>query len=431
MRPPRILIVGWYGFGNAGDEAILSAIAGDLRGEIQGCELAVMSGDPEHTARTHAVRAYPLLPYHYPDIRRTLTDGRLGESLTAFRWSDLVVFGGGGFFSDWQPEAIPTWLSKAVLARLLGKPVMLYAIGAGPVRTARGKCLTRWFVDRIADAVTVRDDESLRWLESAGVRRAISVTADPAIGWLGDAAALKGRAGRRRRPIVAISVAPLFHVRRLWPGGEEKHRRYKYALVRLVDRLTEEMGAHVSLVCMQPSYDGWFAAEVRNATRRPVDCSVVAPEGGPAVVQSCLGQADLVVGMRLHSLVLAASAGVPVVAICYHHKVFEFMRMLGQERYATTGVGDGTNWATQELDADELFRQVTSLWPQRRRVGQDVRAACLHLRGLARQNATAAAVLLRRTRLSRSRAGKDCMTAIDEAARDDGGFQWRRGGFRS
>lgn len=45
-----ILIAGYYGFGNAGDEAILSAILAGMRGRREDLECIVVFGNPTETA---------------------------------------------------------------------------------------------------------------------------------------------------------------------------------------------------------------------------------------------------------------------------------------------------------------------------------------------------------------------------------------------
>ena len=50
-----ILIAGYYGFGNTGDEAILAAICDDLRERQPDVKLVVVSGDPAATEATHGV----------------------------------------------------------------------------------------------------------------------------------------------------------------------------------------------------------------------------------------------------------------------------------------------------------------------------------------------------------------------------------------
>ena len=92
-RAKRLVVVGYFGFGNAGDEAILEAMLAALRQEIgEAFAVSVVSGDPPATQR----RAAGLAPGGVTAIswRDPLAVAE------AVRESDLVVVGGGGLFHD-------------------------------------------------------------------------------------------------------------------------------------------------------------------------------------------------------------------------------------------------------------------------------------------------------------------------------------------
>lgn len=393
----RILIVGWYGYGNAGDEAILASMVEDLQAEIPGVRISVLSGVPEHTRAVHRLPAVPHLPYHWLDMKASFRSGRILTTLQAIARADLVILGGGGFLSDWQPEAIPTWLLRALAAKVLCGKVMLYAVGAGPITTPRGKLYTRMLIN-LTDVATVRDQASLEWLRASGVRRPIEVAADPAIGWRGGEKVPPPipRPGRPSQPVVAVSVAPLFHNPRLWPGKGYRFDEYRNDLATLTRRLVSQLGSHVVFTCMQPSYDAPFAQEVLELADVGQSASLMALEGlTPAQTQAFLAQMDLVIGLRLHALILAASMGVPVVAIPYHHKVQQFMEMVCLPELASPGIGDGHNWVDTDLQLDRLWDCVTQAWERREQVGDHLLTTTQWLRHRARVSARIAADLLR------------------------------------
>ncbi len=59
MNQPKtdILICGAYGLGNIGDEAILTAIVGQMRQIAPGAGIAVLTRSPGETAALHGVQA--------------------------------------------------------------------------------------------------------------------------------------------------------------------------------------------------------------------------------------------------------------------------------------------------------------------------------------------------------------------------------------
>jgi len=175
--PKGILIAGYYGFGNTGDEAILSAILKDLRALRPDLDLHVVSGNPSETASRYRVRAVL-----WSDIQAIIEHAQA---------CDLILLGGGGIFHDyWGAQAntlltakhagIPFFSGFPLLAWLLDKPCMIYAAGVGPLFSDEGKELTRLAFE-LVDVATVRDAESRQILQTLGLSvDKIRVTADPA-----------------------------------------------------------------------------------------------------------------------------------------------------------------------------------------------------------------------------------------------------------
>src|SRR5438105_8983080 len=173
----RVVIAGYYGFGNAGDEMILQAVLADARSVIDGPRFTIISGDPAATAAAFNVDA----------VR--FTD--MPAVIAAIRDSDLVILGGGGLFHDYWGVDVETLLTPrhsgvafyagiAMLATAMDKPLIIYGVGVGPLGSAAGKRLTRAAFDQAVQA-TVRDATSRQVLIDAGVDpKSVVVTADPA-----------------------------------------------------------------------------------------------------------------------------------------------------------------------------------------------------------------------------------------------------------
>lgn len=120
-----IVVSGYYGFANAGDEAMLAAMIEALTDIEPAIKITVISGNPEDTRQRHGVAAVYRL--NYPEIARVLAK------------SQLLISGGGSLLQDVTSErSLYYYLSIMMLAKKLGKPVMLYAQGIGPVRGGAG-----------------------------------------------------------------------------------------------------------------------------------------------------------------------------------------------------------------------------------------------------------------------------------------------------
>lgn len=141
----RCLLIGNYGTGNLGDEALKEYFLTRFP-EI---DWTVLSASPS------APNEVPRLPF---GLRSLLTPW--WRTLGAFRRGDAVVFGGGSLFTDVESvRACFLWWWHAFVARIFRKPVLLAFQGIGPFRTRIGESLAR-SVLRHAQFVSVRDAES-------------------------------------------------------------------------------------------------------------------------------------------------------------------------------------------------------------------------------------------------------------------------------
>lgn len=383
----RIVVAGWYGHGNVGDEAILEAMLHGLRGAMGGgVECVVLSGRPRVAAALHGVAAVAL-----HGLRSII------PRLRAIRHADLFILGGGGFLADWQPEAPRTWLAAPRLACALGTTVMAYGIGAGPFLTAAGRQRVRRAIARFG-AVTVRDATSAAWLAKAGVDGAVEVTADPAVGLVPVAgaqlAAVLSELGMvRGAPRIVWTLAPLYDREDLWPGMRERRERYVAACRAMLRWAFEETDAELVLWPFHRERDESFQRTLLDGPRNGGRVRVVTRAMAPSQVAGVLGCSDLVVGTRLHGAILAAVAGTPPVAIAYHHKVRDFMAQLGLPDL-TLHAGDGTVYDAADVDPEHAVDVLRRAWKDRADLAVHVRRRMVALRHRERRNAAAAAGLL-------------------------------------
>ena len=82
----KIVISGYYGFNNAGDEALLTAILAALRAVEPKADITVISGNPGNTIAKHQVKSM----YRFAAVRL----------LRAIGEADLVISGGGSLLQN-------------------------------------------------------------------------------------------------------------------------------------------------------------------------------------------------------------------------------------------------------------------------------------------------------------------------------------------
>ncbi|GAB6179366.1 polysaccharide pyruvyl transferase CsaB [Desulfotomaculum defluvii] len=308
----KVVISGYYGFDNLGDEAVLFSILKTLRELRIGLRIEVLSNNPAQTADVYKVTAS--------------NRWKLREVYGALKDADMLISGGGSLLQDVTGlKSLIYYLGVIWLAQLLGKPVFFYAQGIGPVHRPLGRFFMRQIVNRV-NFITVRDQSSQQDLQEMKINRPqIEVTADPVLGL--EEKYVDKRIGQEilrqtgldlsiEKRMVGISVRP-------WQELVE----YKKVVAELGDKLSR-VGYQVVFLPMHYPDDIKTSQEVAELMEQPA----VVLDGHYSVVEmaSLISNMDLLVGMRLHALILAAVMDVPPVAISYDPKIDRFMGLLGK-----------------------------------------------------------------------------------------------------
>lgn len=299
----NILLCGYYGCHNAGDDATLQAICESVRGALPQAEIAALTGEPAETARlcgcAAAARFSP----------RAL--------FAALRRCDVLVFGGGSLLQDvTSSRSLLYYLALLRLARFFGKKTMLFGSGIGPVHDPANRRRVAAAVRRV-DCVTLRDAGSLDTLrQMSAARPDFTVTADPVF-------ALHRADPALAQPLLAAAGLPagaayLAVSVRNWPGVDAFCTQAAAAL----DEICTARGLHVLFVTMHPEYDREPAEKIAAQMRSP---TYFLPETGIDGLMAAIGGAQAVLSMRLHAMIFAARMGVPGAGIVYDPKMESFL----------------------------------------------------------------------------------------------------------
>jgi polysaccharide pyruvyl transferase WcaK-like protein len=300
---PRVATVGFQGFGNIGDEAILSGIEALLRD--RNLHVTVVFSGP-----------MPASISAFPDAERVLSGRHLPtpRALRALRRVDLMILAGGGLFNDHWIGVIPRYVAWTLAARFAGARVAWIGVGIGPI----SRRWLRWLMRvgaRFATLVTVRDPASAAVI-GAGARPLI--VPDPSLFNDPPERALQGGLG-------FIIRAP---TRR--DAGQES--RLADVFVEMIGSVCESDTLPVLMTMGGPA-DAAFADRLRRAIAGAgLPSPGIEPLGPtPAAALARISGLSGVITVRLHGLLLSALAGVPVVPIAYDEKVRAAAEQLGLE----------------------------------------------------------------------------------------------------
>ncbi|MFN5515000.1 MAG: polysaccharide pyruvyl transferase CsaB [Cyanobacteriota bacterium] len=289
----QAVLCGYYGQGNGGDEALLATL---LQLLPQSVKPVVLSANPAQTTARYGVQSLPHRDW--------------GAILQTLRNSQIFIWGGGSLMQDATSFLSPLYYGGLMaLAQLLGLQTLAWAQGIGPLNRAPTRWLTRQVFSR-CQGVTVRDQASAQLLSHWHISHQLGP--DPV--WLLDSAAPPP--SRLSPPVVAVNLRP--HPL-LTPQRRE-------ILTEALANFQQSVGAHLRLIPFQKSQDLPLAealAENLTGTYEILD------REDPRELKGLFRGADLTIGMRLHSLIMAASEGNRTFALSYDPKVSRLMAEVG------------------------------------------------------------------------------------------------------
>lgn len=275
----KIVLSGFYGLGNTGDEAILKAIVDNLRSELENPDITVFSLSPEQTAKEHGVKS----------VYRGWRHGNK-EKVKALREADLLISGGGGLLQDTYPTKflfgpLPYYLLIVFLAKLCGAKVMFFSQGIGPVTSTWGKILMKVFAN-MADFVTVRDDYSKEYLHSLGVKRPETVvTADIVFAFQGttDTSAYDSLQLDGSEKLVAVAPRPWF----------EQEEEYIEKMAWVLDELIDQRQVTPVFVPMEPPYDTNVSKKILAKMKHAEATKLLGEQFTPNQFYNFIGQTEI------------------------------------------------------------------------------------------------------------------------------------------
>ena len=331
----KVLLSGYYGFDNAGDDAVLFAIVQALREVMPDVDITVLSNQPEKTAEQFGVHAVD----------------RWGKTSLpkAVKNCDVLISGGGSLLQDvTSKNGILYYLGVIKLAQMMRKKVIVYAQGIGPVNEPRNRALVAKILNKV-QAITVRDMDSRRELMEMGVYREIMVAVDPVLGISAD----------------SIDEAKGLQLLREAEAGFLDGRKTLMVAARNWKHSDHFFG-EIAESCDAMAKEGWQVVflpfhypedvEARRAIAALMKQDAVVLNGNysPQDTMAILKNADLIMGMRLHSLIMGAALLKPMVGLSYDPKVTSFMQLLRQPDC----------YAVDSVESAQLIRSMSRLQKQ-------------------------------------------------------------------
>ena len=305
-----IIISGYHGFANSGDEALLYAMLNELRKKRPDIDVTVLSKIPDETADEYGVKS--VFRYNYFKIKKEMKN------------AGMLIFGGGSLLQDvTSSKSILYYLGIIALAKRCGLKIMLYANGIGPIVKKHNRILAARVLNSV-DIITLRDDRSDEELKNLGVTKPeIIITADPAF-TIDTDVSLSGEFFTSRAGVPVGTRLCVVSIRDYskFSGG------FVNEMAKLCDYVIENHGIYPLFVPMQYPADTAISQKVISLMKHKA--YMINRELSVAEMFSVLSEAEFIIGMRLHSLIYATTLAIPAMALVYDPKVSAFMESLSQ-----------------------------------------------------------------------------------------------------
>ena len=153
----KVVLSGYYGFDNFGDEAILQVLVNNLKNI--GADITVISHNPQKTSFTH-------------DVKSVFTFDIFGI-LNCLSKTDVLISGGGSLLQDVTSiRSLFYYLFIIFFSILFSKRVIIFSQVIGPIKNKIAKKFTINLLKK-ASLITVRDERSKNLLTEWGIESQI------------------------------------------------------------------------------------------------------------------------------------------------------------------------------------------------------------------------------------------------------------------
>ncbi|MEW1978957.1 polysaccharide pyruvyl transferase family protein [Kocuria palustris] len=369
-RARKVIISGFYGAGNLGDELILRSISSALESADPAVQVTVAAESPRNVELQHGLQAFKRADIY--------------ESAHQVHTADAVVVGGGGLWHDLTFHRAGglaslvngTGMSVAgfgnlpMMGRVLGVPYHVIGLGAGPLQDRDAQAMVR-FLAQQTESILVRDADSQAAIEQTGVDPA-TISCAPDVVYAvdlpsPDAPAVESTEELRRlrsegRRLVGVNL-------RRWAHEDMD------AVVSEVEKALNALAAEGSLavigIPMQAGakHDRLILEQLAERLSPNVAFFLLPDPPTFEAFDQCLGELDALLTMRLHAALLAHRRHLPTIGLVYDPKVqrhFDEVRRSECALPLTAGwerILDGLQAAVQErrIEAPATLEALTTL----------------------------------------------------------------------
>ena len=280
----KVLISGYYGFGNFGDEMILKL----LLEKLKDCDVTVLTNDPRKTFDTYGVHSV----YTFS----------LEHVLKEIAYCDVLISGGGSLLQN-VTSIKSLWFYGSIIkfAQIMRKEVVIFAQGIGPITGWFSTGMTKKLLKK-SQYVSVRDEKSLELLKKWGIKNA-NLVCDP---------------------LYSLEVSQPERTQKIWI----QLRKFETLTDELFDNIVQQVKSRyydreIEVLSLQDEMDVGISKIFINKLKHVdpnINVTLVKELSNEEIINR-ISQYDCMIGMRFHACLVAVKYGVKTLAIAYDPKV--------------------------------------------------------------------------------------------------------------
>ena len=296
-----------------------------------------------------------------------LLNSKISKILEAYKSADVIIDIWGIIFADSIGGGFVSRASMGLhllIGKLLNKPVIKYTADMGPFRKRWNRLFAKFYLNKI-DMILARGKITKKCLIELGITTPIHVCPDTAF-------LLKSSSNQKingvlskeklkNKVIVGMSVSNTV------ARKERDKNQYSITMAQTAEYLIKNLNAFVILIpnniFPNTHDDVYVAKKIYKKMDKKKEVMLITEEYPANELKGIIGECDLLIGARYHSIVAALSMCIPTLAIAWHHKYHQVMELVGQEKYVCD---------IETLSFSELQAMIDSLWKNRKKIRTEI-----------------------------------------------------------
>ena len=280
----KVLVSGYIGFNNFGDEAIFLALSSHLKSKK--CSVSALCNNENEVKKT-----YDVITYNYK---------KPFEILKAILLNDILISGGGSLLQNKTSNfSLIYYLFIIFLAKLFNKKVIIFAQGIEPINGKFFEFLTKTVL-KMTNFISVRDKKSQNLLNSWNIKT--ELLSDPAYSLIENIEINQDKKGL----IVQL---------RSFEGIDDKF------ISDLADVIAKYYQGEITVLSLQNEYDKDICLSfIEKLKKYNIDAKFIPYQGIKETID-VLNNAKYVISARLHGLIVSYALENKCFGLIYDEKI--------------------------------------------------------------------------------------------------------------